>query len=219
MDKLYKIFNIDWFGWWFICFGLTTQLMTYLLTGDTLLSFISGCAGVVSVVLCSQKRMSFYIWGFIQLGTFLVICYLENLYGKIFENVFYLVTMILGFVIWRNNEVIDDYDEYSDKRVMTRKLSKVNIIYLIIATLSIILIFYKVLIYLNGSQPLLDSISTVLAVIAQLLMVLRYRENWIFWFIVDLICIVLFIRAENWCMVVQYIFWTINCIYGYIKWK
>lgn len=48
---------------------------------------------------------------------------------------------------------------------------------------------------------------------------LRYREQWIFWIIIDVVSIFMWMFADNWIMVIQFIFWTMNCIYGYRKWK
>ena len=81
-------------------------------------------------------------------------------------------------------------------------------------------ILYVILgLFTDCQAPLLDSVSTAIAIAAQILMMLRYRENWILWMIVDVICIVLFTITENWCMAVQYIFWMINTLYGYIQWS
>ena len=35
----------------------------------------------------------------------------------------------------------------------------------------------------------------------------------------DVTSVVMFIILGNWVMVAQYIFWTINCIYGWVKWS
>jgi nicotinamide mononucleotide transporter len=65
----------------------------------------------------------------------------------------------------------------------------------------------------------LDSATTVPAFIAQMLMIMRYREQWIFWLIIDIGSILMWIHAGDWCMVAQFVFWTINCIYGFYKWS
>lgn len=212
ITKFYNKLNIDAFGFWFILFGLITQIITYIFTEDTLLSIISGSAGVISVVLCSQRRVSFYLWGFLQLGTFMIICIQENLYGKIIENTFYTITMLYGLQMWKNHT-----DE--DETVETKSLTYKQNILLMLFVLASICILYNVLTAVNGSFAFFDSISTTLAITAQILMITRYKESWAYWFFVDIFCVILFVQAENWCMVMQYIFWTLNCIYGFIKWQ
>ena len=70
---------------------------------DTLLALCSGIAGVISVVLCSQKKYAFYFWGILQLITIMIISYQSGLHGKLVENAFYLITMFIGMIIWKKN--------------------------------------------------------------------------------------------------------------------
>lgn len=196
---------------WFVILGILTQLITYYIMEDTVLSVCSGIAGVISVVLCSQKKYAFYFWSFLQIATFVVICFQEQFYGKIFENLFYTVTMVYGLFIWNRN--IDN------GVVKTRILDYSQWYSVIILTLVGTLILYISLILLNSTQPFMDSITSIFAIVAQILMILRFKESWYFWLIVDILCFGLFISVGNYCMTIQYLFWTLNCIYGIYKWN
>lgn len=211
-NKIQSLFNVEgWFGIAFILTGIATQVATYAFTEDSFISLVSGIAGVISVVLCSQRKLSFYFWGFLQIGTFMVICINEHLYGKLFENGFYLITMICGIFMWLRNEQGDT--------VKTRKLIRKDAWWLIGYCTVSVTVLYLVLRIIGGEQPFMDSFTTIFAIVAQLLMIYRYRESWMFWLIVDIVCIIMWYNEGNWCMTVQYIFWTMNCIYGLIKWK
>jgi len=211
-NKIQSLFNVEgWFGIAFILTGIATQVATYAFTEDSFISLVSGIAGVISVVLCSQRKLSFYFWGFLQIGTFMAICINEHLYGKLFENGFYLITMIGGLLMWKRNEHCHT--------VETRVLNKLTLLFIVIYSLFTILVFKTVLAAIEGEQPFMDSLTTVFAIVAQLLMIYRYRESWLFWLVVDIACIVMWYNERNWCMTAQYIFWTMNCIYGLIKWN
>lgn len=211
-NKIQSLFNVEgWFGIAFILTGIATQVATYALAEDSLLSLVSGIAGVISVVLCSQRKLSFYFWGFLQIGTFMVICINEHLYGKLFENGFYLITMIGGLLMWKRNE--------QHHTVETRSLNKLTLLFVVIQSLFAVLVVEIVLTAIGGEQPFMDSFTTIFAIVAQLLMIYRYRESWLFWLVVDIACIIIWYNEGNWCMTVQYIFWTMNCIYGLIKWN
>ena len=192
--------------------GLLLQVLTFIVTKDTLLSFASGIAGVFSVVFCSERKLSYYFWSFIQIATFSVICFNEQLYAKLLENVFYLITMGIGIGAWLANKDIDD-------RVKTRALKVHDIVKCCILGMIGFVFLYLPLAFLGSNNPFLDAITTSLAIIAQVLMMLRYKENWVVWCVMNIICVVLFAITCNWCMVAQYIFWTINTIYGYRIWK
>jgi hypothetical protein len=68
------------------------------------------------------------------------------------------------------------------------------------------------------SQPYLDAFTTVPAFVAQILMVLVYREQWYIWLLVDVLATIMWFQAGNYCMAAQYIFWCANCVYGYVQW-
>lgn len=199
----------------FMAIGVVLTFIVGILTDCDVLSLISAIAGVVSVVLCSQRKISFYTFGFIQIFTYSFICYNEGLYGKLLENAFYLITMIIGLYGW-----IKHYDN-NIKEVET-KYFKHPFRNEIIINVSIVIftcLMYHPLKMLNDTNPLLDAFSTTVAFIAQILMILRYRESWYYWMIVNIFCAILWINAGDYCMTIQYIFWMANCFFGFSKWN
>lgn len=200
------------FGLILLICGLLTQVITYIITKDSFLSFISGVTGMISVIQCSERKYSFYFWSFIQIITFSVICFNEQLYAKLLENMFYLITMGVGIGTWLANKDIDN-------RVKTRALKVHDIVKCCILGMIVFVFLFIPLQLFGDTAPLLDAITTTLAFIAQILMILRYKENWVVWCVMNIICVVLFAITYNWCMVVQYVFWTINTVYGYTLWR
>ena len=71
----------------------------------------------------------------------------------------------------------------------------------------------------DDTQPYLDAYTTVPALVAQVLMILAYREHWFIWLAVDIFSVVLWLRAGDYCMTAQYVFWCANCLYGLRRWK
>ena len=212
INKFGKCLGVEGtFASWFVLIGIITQLITCYIMEDTLLALCSGIAGVISVVLCSQKKLSFYFWGILQLVTILIISYETGLYGKVLENGFYLITMLLGFWQWDKNK--------TDNEVKTETMGFSD--YAILAIFVPLLIFGVSLftVVSNSEQPFLDTTTTVIGIIAQIMLIFRFREQWVLWFILDVLCIALWAKDGNWCLMVQYIFWTINCVYGYFCWK
>jgi nicotinamide mononucleotide transporter len=199
------------FASWFVLIGVVTQLLTCYLMNDTALAVCSGIAGVISVVLCSQKKVSFYFWGILQLVTILIISYQTGLYGKVLENGFYLITMLIGFLLWDKNKI--------DTEVKTETMGFSD--YAILAVFTPLLVFGVSLFVVdtNSEQPFLDTLTTVIGIVAQIMLIFRFKEQWILWFILDVLCIILWAIDGNWCLMTQYIFWTVNCIYGFFYWS
>ena len=199
----------------FMAIGVVLTFVVGILTDCDVLSLTSAVAGVVSVVLCSQRKISFYTFGFIQIFTYSFICYNDDLYGKLLENAFYLITMIIGLYEWFKH-----YDNNSEE-VETRSFKYPFMSRVFIALFIVLLtcIIYHFLDLLNDTNPLIDAFSTTVAFVAQILMILRYRESWHYWIVVNFSCIILWLMIGNYCMVVQYMFWMANCFFGIYKWN
>lgn len=197
----------------FISSGIILQLIVGILTNSTLISFISGISGIFAVVLCAQRKLVQFPFSFLQLFTYVLLAYEQNFYGELWENAFYFITMIFGIFVWNSG-----YNKYKNI-ISVKKLSKVDNIIIFLSNIILIYVLYVVLKGTNDTQPLLDAISTIPAFTAQFLIMTRYKENWYYWLIIDLASIVMWAIAGNWIMVAQFIFWSINCIYGIYKWR
>lgn len=216
-----------WFDWMFLMVGLALQVVAVVvgfLSGnpDSIGLIISGLAGVVSVVLCSQGKISFYLFGFVQLFTY-VFCFSipNNLHGETIENGMYFITMLYGMYVWAKH-----YGKNTTTESLEIHARKLGIIENIVT--AGIFVFGTVAYYIflknvpmfgaMDSDPFMDSITSIPAYIAQVFMVLGFREQWVYWCILDVGSIILAARAGSPVMVAQFIFWTLNCIYGYVNW-
>lgn len=213
--------------WAMLIVGLALQVLAIVVgfvsgTPDSVGLIISGLTGVVSVVLCSQGKISFYVFGYIQLFTY-VFCFAlpQHLWGEFIENIMYAVSMVIGIVIWfknyRRNNGQKSIEIKSKKLGLKGNLITVGIF--VVGTIGYWLFLKNVPMFgAIDSQPFVDSVTSVPAYIAQVFMVLGFREQWIYWLILDVGSVVLAIRAGSWVMTAQFVFWTINCIYGFVLW-
>lgn len=200
--------------WLFLVTGLLVQIITFCLIPHSLWAMISGVFGICSVVLSAQGNILTFVFGFVQVATYTYLCCVERFYAEIAINIYYFVTMIYGVYCWRKRL----YD--NTMQVQTRRLSPHFLPLLAIAIVVIsFLTGWLLESYTDDPQPYLDAFTTIPAIVAQVLMVMAYREQWYLWLIVDALAVVMWLRAENYCMAAQYVFWCANCIYGYIQWS
>lgn len=216
----------EWYDFAFLAVGLILQIIATTIgyvTGnpESIGLTISGIAGVISVVLCSQGKLSFYFFGFIQLFTY-VFCFTlpNNLHGETIENGMYFLTMLYGIYAWaRRYCVRENHSMEIHSKLLTFRGNLIAHLIFIGGTMVYWAFLANVPMFGGiDSDPFWDSITSVPAYIAQILMILGYREQWTYWFILDVLSIVLAIRAGSIIMAAQFIFWSANCIYGFIKW-
>jgi nicotinamide mononucleotide transporter len=199
--------------WLFLVTGLLVQVITFCLMPHSPWALVSGMLGICSVVLGAQGNILTFVFGFAQVVSYTYLCVVERFYAEIAINIYYFFTMIYGVYCWRRR--------LSGKslQVQTRSLSRgVFLLLSIVTVLLSILSGWLLQRYTDDPQPYLDAFTTMPAIVAQILMVMTYREQWYLWLVVDILALVMWLRAENYCMVAQYAFWCANCIYGYVQW-
>ena len=199
--------------WLFLSLGLLVQISVYILAPHNPIALLSGMLGICSVVLGAQGNILTFVFGFAQVGTYTYLCCLERFYAEIAINFYYFITMIYGVYCWRKR--LDD----NTLQVITRQLNPKLISIMILAIVALSTFAGWLLhLYTDDPQPYLDAFTTVPAILAQILMVMAYREQWYLWLMVDILAMIMWLRAENYCMAAQYAFWCANCVYGYIQW-
>lgn len=213
----------SWFDWSFLALGLVIQIVTFYFAnslpfregqGVGYLSLISGCLGVCSVCLCAQGSIWTYIFGFGQVLTYTWLCVEAHLYASVVINIYYFLTMIYGVYVWRRR-----LNPENDNRVRTRTLPAAVMLTLICAVFIVSggvgMLLHR---YTSDPTPYLDAFTTITSLVAQVLMILAFRNQWALWLMVDLLSVAMWLYVGDYCMTAQYAFWCCNCIYGYLRW-
>lgn len=195
---------------------LALQLIVFCINPDSPLSMIAGIAGVASVVMCAKGRLEFYFIGFIQNFTYMFLAWQNKFYLECGENLFYIITMIWGIFVWKANM---NQNEDGTAEVQAKKFTPVQWVLSVVGTIVATIAMGYVGTLIGSAQAYTDAATNVMAIFAQILMVRRYREQWIWWLVIDLLNIKMWAVVGDWSMVAMYIAWTANCIYGWVNWS
>lgn len=207
----------NWFERIFLLSMLVLQAIVYCFVPDTPIGIICGIAGCICVVLTAKGKISSYIFNFIQMITYMIICWDAALYLEFGEQVFYFIACIFGVILWKKNMKKNDD---GSEQVKTKKFKLWQWLVTIGATVAgTLALGWFGDVVLHSTLSYLDAATVALAVIAQLLMVWRYREQWAIWIAIDVFSLIMFVILGNWSMVAMYIAWTINAFYGWYNWS
>ena len=202
--------------WLFLVIGLLVQIITFTIAPDHPIALVSGMLGICSVVLGAQGNILTFVFGFAQVATYSFLCWQERFYGELLLNAYYFITMIYGVYVWRRrlNPDSENHMEVCPRRLSSSVLALV-VVGSVVVSIGVGWLLQR---FTDDTQPYMDAFTTVPALVAQVLMVLVYREQWYVWLVVDILATVMWIQAENYCMAAQYAFWCVNCVYGYVHW-
>lgn len=216
MKKILKKFNLFEWGMIISVIGFTIYF-SLISEGVSLLYLvidgIAAISGIFSVVLCAKGKKSQYIWGLFNVVGYVIISWINKYYGEVMLNaLYYLPSQFIGYYLW-NKHMNKDTDDVEGKKLNIKQ----SIIFLLFMTIGIL--GYKlVLDMVGGTGTLLDSASTVISVVANALMMMRYREQWLLWIIIDVITVVMWLLVSDFIMVTMWAVYLINAFYGYYNW-
>lgn len=215
MKKVLKSFNLFEWGMILAVIGFTIYF-SLISEGVSLwyliIDGIAAISGIFCVVLCAKGKKSQYIWGLLNVIGYVIIAWINKYYGEVMLNaLYYLPSQFIGYYLW--NKHTDNEDNLEGKKLTIKQ----SVIFLIFITLGIF--GYKLILdMLGGTGTLLDSASTVISVVANALMMMRYREQWLLWIIIDAITVIMWLLVGDFIMVTMWAVYLINAFYGYYNW-
>lgn len=207
---------------WLVTFTLVNVYL-FFAWDDTILGLITSISGMLCVVLVAKGKVSNYYFGIIQTGTYAYISYGYGLYGEVMLNaLFYFPLQFVGIYLWKNHKT-----EHTVKgeEIQISSLTKKGWGITLSVFLVIFVLYAYLLEKLGGNVVWIDSASTTLSVIAQILMLKRLTEQWLFWIAVNVLSIALWVKAlilqdgNDVSMLVMWSAFLINSIYGYYNWS
>ena len=192
---------------------LSLRIWVYVQTPDSWLAMISGISGILCVVLVSKGKISNYFFGLIFAYTYFYVAWGSNFLGEMNTVLYvYLPSQFIGYFMWKANMQNSDGGE----SVIAKALTVKGWMTLIVVTAVGTLLFVQALQAAGGSSTGLDGLTTIITVAAQILMILRYREQWLLWIGLNILSI--FLWAETPAIYLMYSAYLLNSLYGYYNW-
>lgn len=180
--------------------------------------------------MCAKKSVANYYWGTLGVITYAIVAFAYANTGEWMLNAFYFLPLqFVGLIAWNKSigqKGMEAHGEVLPKR-MNAKQAVVVYALTAIATFAYawLISLESVQLFLYGYATPRDFISfvvaassTMLSIVAMILMVKRYQEQWVLWIVVDVLSVIIWFITFNPLMIVQWTAFLVNAIYGYIKW-
>ena len=198
---------------WLLLF-LAVQIGMYVIQPDSILAMISGIAGILCVVFVSKGKISNYFFGLIFAYTYFYVAWDNKFYGEMSTTLYvYIPAQFIGYFLWKANM----HKEAEEESVIAKALDPKGWAVMLTSVVVCSLLFITFLKTTDGNSVALDGVTTVLVVAAQLLMILRYREQWLLWIVINILSIILW--ADTAAMYIMFSAYLLNSLYGYYNWS
>lgn len=186
---------------------------------DTTTGIICSLTGVWCVVLTGKGKVSNFLFGIVNVVLYAYISYQAKFYGEVMLNVlYYLPCSVIGLFVWGKN--VDQESGEVTKKSLSIKGSL--IVYPL--TAAGVVAYGFILKAMGGTLPFVDSMSTVLSVVAQILCLKRLAEQWIMWIVIDVVTVGMWLYnyingGESIATMMMWAVYLINAIVMFVKWR
>ena len=224
MQKVYDIIKEELKGWktyeviWLLT-ACTTILALSIYWKDTPMGIISAITGVACVICTGKGKLSAYIFGVINTLLYAIIAYQAKYYGEVMLNaLYYFPLQFYGFHVWKNHM------NHKTHEVKKRRMKNKGRLTLVAGVVVFTLLYGVVLQELGGELPFIDSLSTVVSVIAMIVSIKMYMEQWLMWIVVNIVTVIMWVVAfangsDSIATLLMWIVYLGNAVVMFIKWE
>jgi nicotinamide mononucleotide transporter len=207
---------------WILIIGVIAANLIYSILEESadIVGSAAGISGVICVVMVARGNIMNYLFGVINVSLYAYISFKAGLYGDAALNALYYFPMqFIGWFSW-----VKKREEAESVTVVARRMSRSQRVWLSLACVILTAVVAWILHISGDPQPVKDSATTVLSVIAMFLMVRRFMEQWTLWVAVNIISIVMWSialingQSHSALMVIMWVFYLANSVNGWITW-
>jgi nicotinamide mononucleotide transporter len=173
----------------------------------SLLEFVAVIASLIGVWLGTTGKQIMWPWWGISSALYGWLFISYSLYASAGVQVVFIAAAIWGWFGW------------GPKGATSKNLSW--LLRAVIVTVSFItwLVITPWLVSLGAAAASPDAFGLIFSAVAQVLMVLEYRENWFLWFIVDAVYVALYWSQDLKFTSLLYVLFTAIAIRGWVNWE
>jgi nicotinamide mononucleotide transporter len=180
----------------------------------TIINFISAVCGVLCVFFCAKANISNFLFATVNTIVYAIFLWYHKIYGTFaLEVIFYLPVNFISWYIWARHR--------DEKLIEKTKAKKLTVLQNIVTTALIIaggIIYHQILVKIGGAVAWLDAFTLSIGIIAVLLEMLRYKEQYFWWIITDIIAVAMYIVHFDPVYLTKKSIYLIMAIIGIINW-
>ena len=170
--------------------------------------------GILAVVYLIRESIWTWPWGIAYTIISLWVFWEQRLYGDLLLHILYLILNIYGWYHWLYGA------GKNEKELPITHIPMKNLILVLgLSGIGIFFFGFALQTYTDASVPYWDSTTSILSVAAMWMTTQKRIENWILWFIVDVIATGIYLYKSMYFYALLYFLYIGMAVAGYIEWK
>ena len=180
----------------------------------TIINFISAICGIFCIFFCAKANISNFIFATVNTIVYAIFLYYQKIYGTFaLEVLFYLPVNFISWYIW-----VKHRDEVLVEKTKSKKLTLSQNAICTALILAGGIGTHYVLVKIGGDVAWLDAFTVSIGIIASLLEMLRYKEQYVWWIITDVIAVAMYIVHFDPVYLTKKSIYLVMAVIGLMNW-
>ena len=180
----------------------------------TIVNFISAVCGIICIFFCAKANVSNFIFGLVNTVVYAIYLLYYKIYGTFcLEVLFYLPMNVASWINWARHR-----DKKMPEKTMAKQLTMKQRILSILVVAVTTLITYEILLKVGGTVALLDALTVAIGLVATVLELYRFAEQYVWWIITDVIAVVMYIVHFDTVYLTKKSIYLIMAVIGLRNW-
>jgi len=165
---------------------------------------------ILYVIYAARENIWCWLFGMVSVSFLFVIYYQTRLFSDALLQVFYMAMAVYGWITWSQTN--------KEGSVPITTLSPRMHFVLIAVGFGVALLLGKFWTYFDAALPYVDAFTSSFSIIATFMVARKILENWLYWIVIDLVCIFVYIDRSIYLIAFLFLVYTLLAVYGWKIW-
>ncbi|MBO7677510.1 MAG: nicotinamide mononucleotide transporter [Erysipelotrichaceae bacterium] len=180
----------------------------------TVINFISAVCGVICIFFTAKANISNFIFASINTIVYAIYLVYWHIWGTAaLEIFFYIPTNFISWYYWARHR-----DEMITQKTKAKRLTIFQNLVCTFIVVTSAIIYHEILVRLNGEVAWLDAFTLSIGIIATILEMFRYAEQYVWWLITDFVAVAMYIVHFDPVYLTKKSIYLIMAIIGLYNW-
>ena len=180
----------------------------------TVVNFISAICGVLRIFFTAKANISNFVFATVNTVVYAISLLYWHIWGTAaLEILFYIPMNFVSWYFWAKHR-----DQEITQKTKTKKLTIPQNLICAVIIVAAAVIYHAVLVRFGGEVVWFDSFTLSIGIVATILELLRYREQYVWWIITDIVSVGMYIAHFDPVYLTKRSIYLIMAIIGLINW-
>lgn len=180
----------------------------------TVVNFVSAICGVLCIFFTAKANISNFVFATVNTVVYAIYLLYWHIWGTAaLEILFYIPMNFVSWYFWAKHR-----DQEITQKTKTKKLTIPQNLICAVIIVATAVIYHAVLVRLGGEVVWFDSFTLSIGIVATILELLRYREQYVWWIITDIVSVGMYIAHFDPVYLTKRSIYLIMAIIGLINW-